>query len=349
MLRGGLVESVHRVHVAVADARGRLASRHGDPGFETFLRSSAKPFQAMTVVLSGAAEKFGLTAVELATIAGSHNGEAEHVAVVEGLLAKLGLRPEALRCGVHAPYHKPTADATRGRWTVLQHNCSGKHAGMLAAALALGADTSTYLDAAHPVQRLNARVLAACAGVDEQSIGVAVDGCGVPTFRLPLSASATAFARLVRPDGLPAAEKDAAERVAAAMFAHPFYVAGRDRFDTVFMDAAEGRVLAKAGAEAFQALADAETGVGLALKVEDGTSRAVAPATIEAARQLGWLEGRALETLGDWWRAPVTNVAGREVGRVEPRFELARRPQRATGCARHILDVRSTGVPRICR
>lgn len=324
VLRGGLVESVHRVHVAVADAKGRIASRHGDAAFGTFLRSSAKPFQAMAVILSGAAEKFDVSDVELATIAGSHNGEAEHVAVVEALLARLGQPAAALRCGVHAPYHKPTADATRGKWTVLQHNCSGKHAGMIAAALALGADPSTYRDATHPVQRLNLRVMAACAGIPEHDVGVGVDGCGVPTFRMPLSASATAFARLVRPDALPAAEKAAAERVARAMLAHPFHVAGRDRFDTTFMDAAEGRLLAKAGAEAFQAVADAETGLGLALKVEDGSSRAVAPATIEAARQLGWLEGRALETLGDLWRPPVTNVAGRPVGSIEPVFELAR-------------------------
>lgn len=318
------MESVHRVHVAVADAEGRLASRHGDAAFETYVRSAAKPFQAMAVVLSGAAEKFDLTDVELATIAGSHNGEPEHVAVVEGLLARLGLPPDALHCGVHAPFHKPTADATRGRWTVLQHNCSGKHAGMLAAALALGADPATYLDAAHPVQSLSLRATASCAGVPEDAVGVAVDGCGVPTFRMPLAAAARAFARLVRPDALPSAEKAAARRVAAAMLAHPFYVAGRDRFDTQFMDAAEGRLLAKAGAEAFEAVADAESGLGLALKIEDGSSRAVAPATIEAARQLNWLEGRALETLGDLWRAPILNVAGREVGAIEPVFTMGR-------------------------
>lgn len=324
VLRGGLVESVHRVHVAVADAKGRLASRHGDASFSTFLRSSAKPFQAMGVILSGAAEKFDLTDVELAVIAGSHNGEAEHVAVVEGLLARIGLPAGALRCGIHAPFHKPTADATRGRWNVLQHNCSGKHAGMLAAALALGADPATYLEPTHTVQALNARVMAACAGLDVRDLGIAVDGCGVPTYRMPLAACATAFAHLVRPDALPAPERAAAERVARAMLAHPFHVAGRERFDTTFMDAAEGRLIAKAGAEAFEAVADAETGLGLALKVEDGTSRAVAPATIEAARQLGWIEGRALETLGDEWRPPILNVVGREVGRIEPVLTLDR-------------------------
>lgn len=324
VLRGGLDESFHRVHVAVCDAHGRVASAAGDAAHATFLRSSAKPFQAVAVVLSGAAEKFAMTDEDLALVAGSHSGEPPQVERVAALLARLGLDAGALRCGVHAPYHKPTADATRGRWTALQHNCSGKHAGMLAAALATGADPSTYLDATHPVQRANLRTIARFAGVEERDVGVAVDGCGVPTFRLPLDKAATAFARLVRPDALAGPERAAAERVAAAMLAHPYHVAGQDRFDTRFMDAAEGRLVAKAGAEAYQGVADAETGLGLVLKVEDGTSRAVAPATIEAARQLGWIEGRALETLGDLWRPPVTNVAGREVGSLEPALAMRR-------------------------
>ena len=324
VMRGGHVESAHRVHAIVCDARGRVVASAGDPALETFLRSSAKPFQAAAVLLTGAGEKFGLTDEELALLCASHNGEPAHVALAEGILARLGLRADALRCGALPPMDKESARAAGKGFTPIHHRCSGKHAGMLAASLAMGADPAGYLDAQHPYQQLALRTISTFTGVAPATIGLAVDGCGVPTFCVPLAATATAFARLVRPDELTPKEAAAAKRVATAIVAHPYYVAGRERIDTALMEAAEGRILAKGGAEGFHGVADLETGLGLAVKVEDGATRATHPAVVEACRQLGWLEGRALEVLGDWWRPPVTNVVGREVGHLEPTIDLGR-------------------------
>lgn len=313
LVRGGVVESRHRVHVVVADARGNVLHAAGDPSLVAFLRSAAKPFQAIPLVASGAADRFSLTPAELALAAGSHVGEPAHARAAEGMLAKGGLDASALRCGTHAPR------SAHALVTPIHHNCSGKHAGMLLLQKHLGGDVARYLEPDSPAQ---ARILDAVREVAGGEPKLAIDGCGAPIFALPLAAIARMAARLAMPQGVPKETADALTRVARAVSQHPEMVGGAGSFDTDLIGASEDRLISKAGAEGVEIVADLATGVGLALKVEDGEKRAVAPMTVEALRQLAWLEGRAFEVLGDWWRPPVKNYQGRVVGEVKPVLAL---------------------------
>lgn len=305
------MESAHRVHIVVADAGGDVLHQAGDADLLTFLRSAAKPFQAAALVATGAVDHYALSDAELAVAAGSHMGEASHVAAVASLLAKAGLTEGALRCGTHAPR------SVHAKADALCHNCSGKHAGMLLLQRHLGGDPATYLDPASPAQA------AVRAAVQDAGPGVeaawAVDGCGAPTPAMPLRAAARAFARLAQGKGH-------LGRIRDAMARHPELVGGTGSYDSDLMGAADDRVVSKLGAEGAQGVGDLATGTGLFLKVEDGAKRAVAPASVEALRQLAWLEGRAFEVLGEWWRPVLRNDAGLAVGEVRPVVPLVTGP-----------------------
>jgi L-asparaginase II len=205
--RGGRVESEHRGAIAVVDASGKLIAHVGNSDLVSYLRSSAKPFQLLPLVESGAADRFAFTDAELAVIAGSHAGEPRHVAAVQSILNKIGLSDDALQCGIHVPFNADAAKALRAadrEPTVLHNNCSGKHSGMLAQAVDRGLSTHDYLDPQHPVQVTIRRRLAELGGITFDEIGVGVDGCSAPCFAMPLRAAALAFARLAgaREDGL---------------------------------------------------------------------------------------------------------------------------------------------------
>ena len=318
--RGDTLESVHRVHVAVVDGQGNLVASVGDPDLVTYARSSVKPFQAVPLVREGVVEAFGLTDREIAVACGSHAGEPMHVETVAGMLAKAGLSPDLLRCGAHPVRNKHAREALKGaKPTSLHHNCSGKHAGMLLLQKHLGGDPAHYLHPGSPAQRAVLAAMAEVAGVPESSIATGTDGCSAPNFALPLRTVARMFANLAMPGAHLSKETAAAlERVARAMTRHPEMVAGTDEFDSDLMGASEDRLATKVGAEAVQGVADLGSGMGLFLKVEDGSHRATTPATVEALRQLGWLEPRAFEVLGEWWMPRLTNAAGLLVGHVKP-------------------------------
>lgn len=197
--RGRQVESVHRGGIAVVDAQGHLVASLGDPKERVFVRSSAKPFQALALVCSGAADAFGITEEELAVVCASHSGEPQHIELVTSLLRKTGLSASDLHCGIHPPFDAQArrAMAAAGEEpTVLHNNCSGKHVGMLAAARHLGLPLSGYVDPQHDVQVAIRGLLSFLAGMDPDDLGLAVDGCGVPTFYLPMRGFALAMARL---------------------------------------------------------------------------------------------------------------------------------------------------------
>ncbi|MBI2962725.1 MAG: asparaginase [Deltaproteobacteria bacterium] len=316
--RGERVESRHEVDVALhADGAAR---GFGDTRSPVFLRSAAKPFQAVAVVRSGAADRFAIPEDELALIAASHSGEAMHTERVARLLSRLGLDASALGCGAHPPFHAETAARIGGRFTALHHNCSGKHAGMLALALRLGAPPGSYLDPDGPVQRTIRETIAAVCGLRCERIPTAIDGCSATTFAVPLAAAARAFSLLARPREAPADLREPIARVARAMARHPELVGGSGRFDTRLMQATAGRLLAKAGAEGVQGACDGRSGLGLCLKVRDGSARAVAPAALEVLRASGCLDAGALGALQDEWRPRLGNAAGKTVGRIEPRI-----------------------------
>lgn len=321
IIRGQTVESVHRIQLCVVDGAGGIVHELGDASWVTFLRSAAKPFQALPLITSGAADAFGLTDAELALACGSHSGEPRHVDVATGMLAKAGVGPELLQCGTHAPRSKlAKAALAGGRATPLHHNCSGKHAGMMILQKHLGADPADYWKPDAACQKLILEAVREVSAHDDIKLGT--DGCSVPNFAMPMRNAALLFARLAIPQGVRPATAKALERLRDAMARHPELVGGGESFDTDLMNASEDRLVSKIGAEACEGVADLRTGMGLFLKVEDGTSRALAPAVVEALRQLAWLEGRAFEVLGDWWMPSIKNWAGRDVGRIKPVLQL---------------------------
>jgi L-asparaginase II len=323
VLRAGRLESRHFGSFAVWQD-GRVVRAVGDVDRPVFYRSTAKPFQALVAVTSGAAERFGLVAKELAVATGSHNAQPEHLVVVRSILTKAEIPEEALRCGGHfSIYPKEAARQHRSLGEgahllpAIWSNCSGKHAAFLAAAKAMDAPLDDYLEASHPVQREVHRHVALFTGEEPTTIPTGVDGCGAPIQAVPLSAMARSLALLGRPDGIDAALGAAAKRVVAAMAAHPRMVAGDGRFDTDLMTTAQGRLVAKGGAEGVEGVCVPERGIGIAIKVEDGNDRGQQQVVIHLLAELGLLTEEEAGGLAARHGAVLRNHAGREVGRIE--------------------------------
>ena len=320
LTRGGILESTHFASVAAWQG-GRTIFAVGDTRRPVFLRSSAKPFQALAFVLSGAADRFGATEEELAVVCASHGAEEVHLAAVRSLQAKGGVGPGALRCGSHPPAcTRAAVELARagGKPSALHNNCSGKHTGMVLTAKHMGAPLGTYLEPDHPLQVANRRNLAIFAGMDPADIVLGVDGCSAPNFALPLENEAAAFARLAAPDAsLPPAHAAAARRIAAAMMAHPRVVAWKGEGDAALMGAAPGRIVSKLGAEGVQCLGVPARGLGIALKVEDGAARPRLPLTVALLRAAGVLTAAEAARVGAPADTILRNHRGIEVGRME--------------------------------
>lgn len=326
--RGAHVESTHAVHVAVVDAAGKLLYRHGRPERPTFARSSMKPLQAVPVVETGAADAFQFRPEHLALCCASHSGEPLQRERVLEMLAKAGLEERHLNCGTHVPKHTESwRELVREgkELTPVYSNCSGKHAGMLATAVHMKEDVSTYHLPEHPVQQRILQVISRFCEVPVERIETGIDGCGVPVHRLPLSSIALGFARLAAPDAVEV-KTDAAtvRRITGAMTAHPDMVAGARRLDTDLMRAFRGRLVAKSGAEAVQCIGDLERGIGIAIKVEDGGTRALAAAVMSVLRQLGIGDEEVFAQLQSYEHPVVENMHGHPVGRIETAFRLKR-------------------------
>lgn len=333
--RGSIVESLHRGHLITVSGDGETVASLGAPETVTYFRSSAKPFQAIPLIASGAAERFGFTDQEIAVACGSHSGEPIHVETVQSMLAKIDLDESALKCGVHEPFSVEVArELTRKQQapSVLQNNCSGKHAGMLAVAKHLGAPIETYDELENPVQQLILQTVSKFSDIPPDRIPIGTDGCGAPVFALPVRVMALMYARMVRPPStFEPATNAACRRVVNAMVGFPEMVGGsRDRLDTEMIRAGEGRLISKIGAEGVYTVgvlpcADWPSGLGLALKVEDGDDRrARPPAVIEALRQLGVLREGEVAALASYAPTPITNRRGERVGEARAAFSLNR-------------------------
>lgn len=312
--RGGIVESRHRGAYAVVEQTGHVAAAEGGIAAAVYPRSGVKAFQCLPVIESGAADCFGFTDEEIALCCASHNGEAAHQRVARSMLAKAGNAEALYECGAHWPYHEDTRMALirHGEICLAVHNnCSGKHAGMLALARQLGADPHGYARPDHPVQRLIARTMGALCDVDLDAQPSGIDGCSVPTWAVPLRNLALGFARFARPDFA------AARRIIEAVRAHPFMVGGTGDFDTLIMEAVP-RLFIKTGAEGVYCACIPHAGLGIALKIDDGASRAaeVAIASVLAgldvwtAEEKATLEGFRLHDLVNWRRFEVGEVRG---------------------------------------
>ena len=331
--RGECVESVHFGSAAVVDGSGRLIARAGTPELITFMRSSAKPFQAVPLIISGAADRFGFQPNEIAIACGSHSGEPFHLQTVEGMLRKIAVAPNALLCGTHEPYNRKVAsDLFRAglQANVLHNNCSGKHAGMLAVVRHLGLPIESYISAAHPLQLQIRSVIAAFTSTDSTSIPFATDGCGVPTFALSLRQMATLFARLVSPpEDLNDQLRSASRRIVESMTAYPEFVGGTGEFDTELMRVFRGALVSKIGAEGVwcAAVSPSENwpqGLGIALKIYDGSTRARPIVGLSLLKALKIVEARDISHVENSFPYEIKNNRGDIVGLIKPVLALSR-------------------------
>ena len=298
-------------------------------------RRSREAFQAVPLLTTGAAERFRLSEAELAIACGSHSGEDIHVETVARLLEKIGLDEGFLKCGLHEPFDRATAERLRARGEspgVLRNNCSGKHTCMLALSLYLGAPPELYDDPAGPVQQSVLRAVSQFSDMNADEIVLGTDGCGVPVFGMHVRAMALMYARLsAPPSDFDEETRRACGRITNAMTAHPEMVGGtRERFDTEVMRACAGCLVSKIGAEGVYTAgvlpcAEWPLGLGLALKIEDGEDRRARPTVvIESLRQLGVLKDDALEAVKPYASFTIRNQRGDEVGEVRASFELER-------------------------
>ncbi|GAB4342305.1 MAG: asparaginase [Cyanophyceae cyanobacterium] len=280
LLREGIAESQHRAEAAVCDTRGRLLMGAGDPSLSAFVRSALKPFQALAAISTGMVERFGLSNRDLAVMCASHQGSVEQARQVFNILWRCDIDPSALQCPV-----------PEGKESRLQHNCSGKHAGMLAACLHQGWPLADYMERNHPIQQAIAAKLGELMGMPPQEIIAVRDDCGVPTYLMQLEQMATLYAHLGSGQSLEM------ERIVRAMTSHPELVAGEGGFDTDLMRVTAGQLVSKSGAEGIQCVGRVGEGLGLAVKVLDGAKRAKYATTIHLLVQLGWLSPEAAESL----------------------------------------------------
>ncbi len=282
LLREGIVESVHEVQAVVCDDRGRSLMVAGDPETGTFIRSALKPFQALAVTTTGALDSFNLSDRDLAIICSSHRGTVDQARQCFNVLWQSDVDPCYLQCPI-----------PEGKRSALEHNCSGKHAGMLAVCKHRGWSLNDYLRRKHPLQQLIVQQVAELLQMPGAELIAAQDDCGAPTYFMPLYQMATLYARLTSGNNLDM------ERIVRAMTHHPALVAGDGYFDTELMRLSGGQVVSKSGAEGIQCVGRIREGLGLAIKVKDGAKRAKCAATIQVLKRLGWITPATAESLSD--------------------------------------------------
>ena len=324
--RGDLVESRHHGAVAVCDADGAMVLSLGDVERPVFPRSAVKAIQALPLVESGAADAFGLTDEDLAFSCSSHSGEAGHAAKAAALLARAGLGVSALECGVHWPMGEAATRelARRGEApTALHNNCSGKHSGFLCTCVHEGIDPHGYVRRDHAEQQLVRAALAAVTGATHGEDVCGTDGCSIPTYAVPLAALARGFARMATGIGLPPQRGAAARRLVAACAAHPWFVAGTGRADTLIMEAGQGRIFTKTGAEGVFCAAVPERGLGVALKCEDGATRAAEVMVAAVLARLLRDDAALAVRLDELARPRLVNRNGIDVGGLRPAGALS--------------------------
>jgi len=342
--RGQIVESVHYGSIAVVDSNGKLIASYGDPQTVAFLRSSAKPFQALPFVERGGVEYFNFTPRELALSCASHEGSDMHVQAVSQLQNKIGIEESNLQCGTHLP-----GDVDELKSLIVHNqqphtnhnNCSGKHTAMLAHAKMRGLPLENYLDIDHPIQQDILVAFAEMCGLSVDQVQLGTDGCSAPNFGVPLYNAAFAFAKVCDPRSLAETRSSACRKITAAMTSYPEMVSGYREFDEQLMRAGEGKIVCKRGAEGYQiigilpgVISPDSPGIGIALKVSDGdaarmgmnlesTNRVRPAVTLEILRQLGALSSKQEQALASFGpEKSITNHRGTVTGKSYPVFKL---------------------------
>lgn len=323
--RGSAVESAHRGAFAVCDSAGKIILSGGAIEHPIYPRSAIKPLQALPLIESGAADAFSLGNQELALACSSHGGEPGHTDRVGAWLARMGLTPDHLACGGHAPTHEASTEAlyrAGNHVSRLHDNCSGKHTGFLATALHLGEPLTGYHHAHHPVQKRIETTLSEMARTDVTTLPHGIDGCGIPVIAMPLEKMAAALARMADPSGLPQGRAAACRRILTAMSAEPFLVAGTGRFDTAIMDAAAD-VVVKTGAEGVYGAAIPKLGLGIALKIDDGAGRAASVLMGALLVRLGIFDQTTSDRLKAHLEPPILCRDGRTIGAIRVTHQVA--------------------------
>lgn len=315
--RGSEIESVHFGNIAVCNSKGEILFSKGDPKLKTYFRSSAKPFQILPLIRTGAYQKYNFSLSELAVMCASHSGESFHTETVQKILKKIGLGIENLKCGVHAPEHKPTTKEMQEKgipFTAIHNNCSGKHSGALAFTVFKNWDVGNYLKPDSQTQIEIKKIL--CEICEELEIPTAVDGCSFPVFYLPLNKMALAFAKLAEH------KTDDLKIVFEAMTNHPEFIAGTGRFDTRIM-LMSPKIVSKGGAEGIGCLgvSNGKDSFGIALKISDGASRAIPIVLAKLLYKFGVLSDLQLNEWLNGDSGILKNHAGIEVGKITVRIE----------------------------
>ena len=321
VVRGQMVESRHRAIVAIVDAHGGIVAAWGDIERPIYGRSAIKPLLAIPLVETGAAESFKVSEAEVALATASHSGEVAHVEAVLSWLGRVGLGAHDLECGQQAPSHEPShrAMVQSGQEPTRAHNnCSGKHSGFLTTALHLGHPTRGYIQYEHPIQQQLLALLEEMSELHLGDVPRGIDGCGIPVIATPVGNLALAMARMADPHHLSPDRAAACRRVLEAMMAHPFNVAGTNRFCTLVMQALRGKAAIKVGAEGVYLAALPKLGLGVALKIEDGASRAAEVAMGQVLKRLGVLDGAEESALAAILKPSLQNWAGAHTGNIRP-------------------------------
>jgi L-asparaginase II len=325
LTRSHIIESIHTGYISVVDSNGKEFYSSDEKDIKVYLRSSGKPIQAVALVSSGALDAFEISEKELAIICSSHSGEDFHREAVDSILKKIGLNESHLQCGVANPYNKDMLKdlIKKGeRPSPLYNCCSGKHAGMLALCKYNGYPIENYTELEHPVQQLILQTIAKILDVKQNDISVGIDGCGVPTFALPISQVARLYALLALGNSENRLYSEAFGRIAKAMKAYPRMINGDKEFCTDLISNTDGRALGKVGAEGIYCIAVPEKQLGICIKISDGNERGVYPVATHLLKQLGILDGKAVEALDKWIQPPIKNHKGKLIGHTMPVFDM---------------------------
>lgn len=325
VLRGNVVESIHRGDIVVVDCNGHILHQCGDIDHPTFMRSASKPIQAIAALEYGIAEKFGLDLAEIAILMSSHSGEKIHLAVLKSILRKTGIDIDYLQCGIHDPLGIDAAREliSKGQSPDSLHcNCSGKHLGQLAASRLKGIPLEDYYKPDNGIQPEIRDILMRFSGAGEAQIKLGIDGCGLPVYCMPLRNMALAYANLCNDNFMNGKYIKSQNYVISAMTVHPEMIGGQGRFDTELMRHFGGRLVGKFGDEGVYCVGLIGKGTGIALKIEDGHTRAVGPAVLETLRQLGIIKAEEMTPLKDFWNPLIKNHRGEFVGAIKASFQL---------------------------
>jgi len=310
---GPVADLRYRGHIAVADTAGNILWQLGDPQRMAYARSSAKPMQAVLAIESGAVDAFGITGQELAVICASHRGEDMHIQAVRSILDKAGLDESDLQCGMHLPFATGAAHRLIARGeapSAVHNNCSGKHAGMLITAKHLGESLSDYYLPAHPLQKRITLLLAGLCGCPAGQIVTGLDGCGVPVHAMPLHQFAQGYAKFSN------------QRIISAMTNYPEMVGGTGDFTSELMRSFGDRLLCKSGASAYFAIGLRRQGIGIAMKMEDGSAGVIPVAVLEILVQIGVITAEEALKLQRFREIIHRNHKEETIGKTVPEFAL---------------------------